>query len=150
MRRWLKFARLPNADRNLLIGAALLLLAMRCGRALFGYVRLRRWLSGARRPHPDAAQESAGDTHKIARLIWALNSAGAVMLGNRPCLAVAMATHWLLYRRGVGTDLRIGVKQDGTGRLEAHAWVERNGSVLIGESQGLDVYHRFPPVNFWN
>jgi transglutaminase superfamily protein len=121
MRRWLKFARLPNADRNLLIGATLLLLAMRCGFALFRYVRLRRWLSGARGPHPGTAQESAGDTVKIDRLIWAFNNAGGVVRGNRPCLAIAMATHWILYRRGIGTDLRIGVKPDGKGRLEAHA-----------------------------
>jgi hypothetical protein len=149
MRRWLKFVRLHRADRNLLIGMALLLLATRCGLALFGYGRLRRWLSSASHPRPGAAPESAGDTDKIASLIWALNTAGTVVLGDRPCLAIAIATHWLLYRRGVGTDLRIGVTQDETGRLKAHAWVERDGRILIGESQGLDVYNRFPPVNFW-
>jgi hypothetical protein len=149
MRRWIKFLRLPNADRNLLAGAAVLLLAMRCGLALIGYARLRRWLLGASQPHSRVAQKSSGEAENIARLIWALNTAGRVVLGNRPCLAVAMATHWLLYRRGVETDLRIGVKQGATGRLEAHAWVERNGNVLTGESQGLDVYQRFPAVNFW-
>ena len=149
MRRWLKFARLANADRNLLIRTALLLLAMRCGLALFGYVSVRRWLANAGRPRRGAELESGEDAGKIERLIWALNTAGAVVLGTQPCLAIAMATHWLLYRRGFGTDLRIGVTQDEAGRLEAHAWVERDGRILIGESQGLDVYQRFPPVNFW-
>ena len=103
-------------------------------------------LSAVSRPQPGAPSECP---EEVDRIIWALNTAGAMVLSEKPCLAIAMAAHWLLGRRGVPTDLRIGVARGGVGNLEAHAWVEQNGRVLIGQSPSLDRYERLPAVNFW-
>jgi hypothetical protein len=39
--------------------------------------------------------------------------------------------------------LHIGVTKDEDGALQAHAWVERNGHVLIGGENAPDTYEQF-------
>jgi hypothetical protein len=55
------------------------------------------------------------------------------------CLPRSLALWWLLRRRGIAADLRIGVRKEG-GRFEAHAWTEWRGTVL---NDGDDVGERF-------
>src|SRR5277367_1141097 len=126
---------MPPEDRNLLIRAAFLLRFIRRGLDVLGYATVRRTLCAISRPEADTPSESA---EEIDRVIWAVRTAGAKVLRENPCLAIAMATHWLLRWRGVPTDLRIGVARGGIVNLEAHAWVERNGRILIGEPPSLD------------
>jgi Transglutaminase-like superfamily len=45
------------------------------------------------------------------------------------CLPKALTLLWLLNRRGVEADLRVGLKTR-AGRLESHAWVESGGLPL--------------------
>jgi hypothetical protein len=51
------------------------------------------------------------------------------------CLAQAIAARDLLARRGVATDLRLGVARDDLGRMSAHAWLEHQGRVVLGASE---------------
>jgi hypothetical protein len=59
--------------------------------------------------------------------------------GRVSCLHKSLTLWWLLRRRGVGAELRVGVRKPGS-RLEAHAWVERDGMVLNDDP---DVRQRF-------
>lgn len=59
------------------------------------------------------------------------------------CLTRALTAQLLLSRRGVVTRLRIGVAHDARGKLEAHAWLEHGGSVVIGHLPDLE---RFTPL----
>jgi Transglutaminase-like superfamily len=52
----------------------------------------------------------------------------------------------LLRRRGFVTDLRIGVMRGDSGRLEAHAWVELDGRILIGQTPSLERFERLPAL----
>jgi len=45
------------------------------------------------------------------------------------CLKKALVIWWLLKRKGITTELKIGVKKEGD-NLQAHAWVELNGTPL--------------------
>ena len=45
------------------------------------------------------------------------------------CLEQSLVLCWLLRRRGIAADLRIGARKD-SDRFEAHAWVELNSQVL--------------------
>ena len=65
-------------------------------------------------------------------LVWAVKTAGRYLLGDRPCLPEAMAVQWFLRRRGIETNLNIGVKKDLDEGFSAHAWVEQGGTVIIG------------------
>ncbi len=52
------------------------------------------------------------------------------------CLVRSLVLQWLLRRRGMGTELRIGVRLDG-GRLAAHAWLEREGTVISDRPEAI-------------
>lgn len=53
-------------------------------------------------------------------------------LWRATCLRQALVLWWLLAQRGIATQIRLGVVKDAGQALESHAWVERNGVVLIG------------------
>jgi len=72
----------------------------------------------------------------IARMVSAAANHGPYRAN---CLKKSLATWWLLERRGIATELNIGVNKE-AGDFNAHAWVEYRGNVLIDSS---DVGERF-------
>jgi hypothetical protein len=60
---------------------------------------------------------------------------------DRPCLTQALAARYLLSRGGVPSVLQIGVARHGSD-LQAHAWLEREGGVIIGGEQSPARYQR--------
>lgn len=79
------------------------------------------------------------------RAAAAVDRLGSVLLGSDQCLAKALALRSLLARRGMATTLHIGTRADGPG-WRAHAWLEYDGSVLIGRLPDLHEYSRFVPA----
>jgi hypothetical protein len=55
--------------------------------------------------------------------------------GLKTCLAQALAAQVLLTRRGYPALLRIGVAKGERQQLQAHAWVESEGKIVIGGSE---------------
>ena len=52
------------------------------------------------------------------------------------CLTQALAGQVLLTHYGYSTVVRVGVTRvDGKGTFQAHAWLESNGKMVIGESE---------------
>ena len=103
------------------------------GLRLLPFARLERLLAPARGSRlPDEAA--------VPRLVWATAAAARHHLYPMRCLPRALCLRWLLGRHGIETDLRIGVARRGENRLDAHAWVERQGRP-VGE--GADVGERF-------
>lgn len=70
------------------------------------------------------------------RLARAVERAAGRLPGECRCLPRAMALQWMLQRRGMVADLAIGVRPgDARGGLDdLHAWVVREGEVLVGAS----------------
>lgn len=62
------------------------------------------------------------------------------------CLTQALVTQVLLGRYGYPSTLRLGVGLSETGQFQAHAWVESNGTVVIGgkEAELAQKYAAFP------
>jgi len=63
---------------------------------------------------------------------WAVTAASRRLPGPPMCLSQALAVQVMLARRGYASRLRVGVTRGGAGQVEAHAWVEHEGRVLIG------------------
>jgi hypothetical protein len=61
------------------------------------------------------------------------------------CLTQALALHILLRRRRLPSTIRIGVAKQQGGPLEAHAWVESEDRVVMGDFD-LD---RYTPMMVW-
>lgn len=96
--------------------------------------RWRRWLGRPVKPpafEPGAASEANAPARRLAR---AVERAAARLPGDSRCLPQAMALHWMLRRRGLGGALVMGVKPGARrgGLDDLHAWVVREGEVLIG------------------
>jgi hypothetical protein len=53
----------------------------------------------------------------------------------------------MLNRKGYSTDLRIGAGRDDDGRFTAHAWLEKDGRIVLGQiGNQHDRYSPFPPL----
>ena len=62
------------------------------------------------------------------------------------CLTQALALHILLRRRRLQSTIRIGVVKDQGGPFEAHAWVESDDRIVMGD---VDL-HRYTPMMVWD
>jgi hypothetical protein len=127
---------LSPADRNLLLRAGLLVVVVKLGLAVVSFRTLRgllAWLSGAQRA-PSRPWWSAGSCHDdVAR---AVRLASRHVPGGATCLVQALAAEVLLAYSGHRPRLHIGVSRDGREALQAHAWVEDDGRVVIGGLTG--------------
>jgi hypothetical protein len=94
---------------------------------------------------------AARETHEtdeavLNRIVWAVSVAGRRLPRAGNCLAQALATQVMLGRRGQAASLRIGVARDAEGEFRAHAWLEADGKIVIGGSQGLSRFVPLPPL----
>ena len=80
------------------------------------------------------------------RILWAFTAAERLSVGRGRCLASALAADALLDRAGVPHRIVIGVATPAPGILESHAWIERNGQVLLGGAQSA---RHYVPVVDW-
>jgi hypothetical protein len=134
-----RFLNLPAGDRALLVRSVLWLGAARIALWLLPFRVVRRLLARAARP----ASRPGAPTDRIT---WAMGIAQR-FVPRATCLPQALAAEALLTRGGHPAELRIGVIKTDEGRLEAHAWVESGGRIIVGElHQGLSHYTPLPPL----
>ena len=141
-RKLVKLWRLSGRERRLLVSAFFRLLAVDLTLRTFGFARARRWLGGggaARPPAPTGAERWA-EIEEVAR---AVAVAAAHHLYPMRCLARSLALQGLLARRGIGCELRIGVRKDEAGIFRAHAWIEYRGRAVT-EAEGIE--ERYAPL----
>jgi hypothetical protein len=130
MKQLHKFFVLPLPQKWLLCQSFLLL----------GLIRLALWklsfqqltnvlLKGSSKSQPLPSRGSIADTD----IIWALEVATYYLPGQPKCLARALVAKLLLMHYGYRCDLRLGVARQNPEQLMAHAWVESEGKVLIGQ-----------------
>lgn len=77
----------------------------------------------------------------------ALDAASAWIPGAHNCFVRALALRALLAHRGIRTDLRIGFVRGDDGDLLGHAWLERDGRVLVGDVPDLSRFRAFSAVH---
>ena len=83
--------------------------------------------------------DDAGAKPSRERIGWAVAVVSRVVPDGINCLVRAMATEIMLKRFGYESTLKFGVVKPREGLLEAHAWLESDGIVVIGEFE-LDRY----------
>ena len=81
---------------------------------------------------------SFAEAHAVARMVNAAARRGIVR-GN--CLSRSIVLWWLLLRRAIPAQMRIGVRKSGEA-FEAHAWVEMAGRAI---NDSDDVQTRYTP-----
>ena len=139
MEQLLKFMHLAPGDRRLLVSTTFLLGAIRLGLRLLPFRTLRRVVAGlAQVP----AASGAANQLPVDRFVWAVTVASQYV-PRATCLAQALTAQVLLGRHGHASQLRVGVARSEEGRLEAHAWLENQGKVIVGGGE-LSRYRLLP------
>jgi hypothetical protein len=130
-----KLARLTPAERGLLLRALLAVCVFRVGLTVLPF----RWVERlAARPR---ARTNGGARPSVDQLAWAV-SAASRRIPRATCLTQALALQSLLIGEGHEPTLRLGVAKTPVGDLEAHAWLEHGGRIVIGGPQSA----RFTPL----
>lgn len=137
-RRLATLATLDADEWRILIAAWCLVPMVAVSLRLLDYPRTRaamaRWVPGPGRVGaPDL------EVTRVARLVGMASRHGVC---SANCLRLALVAWWLLARRGIATELKLGVRKDHSG-FAAHAWVERGGVIVLG---GSDARERYVPV----
>jgi hypothetical protein len=126
------------------LSALLLLISIRIGLWLFPF----RWLQGlalrasnrAKRHNPirPARVQTIPDLIQVIRKV-------ARRVPAATCLTQALTAQILLARTGHPSTLRIGVLRAATGRINAHAWLEIEGKIVIGgDAPGMAEFKPLP------
>lgn len=106
-------------------------------------VRLGLWLLSFKTLHQlllrlSNAKLKYQEKHHISieTIIWAVEVSSHYMLGVK-CLARALTCQVFMSRHGYTSNLCIGVAKGQEGELKAHAWLENQGQVVIGDVADL-------------
>jgi hypothetical protein len=118
---------LSPAQRQVLLEAAGAVVGVRAALwvlpSRFILQRVRTLAAGAREA---PVRESTVDD-----IVWAVEATSR-HLPRATCLTQAIAAQLLLRRRGFASRICIGVGEGAQGRFTAHAWLERDGRILLG------------------
>ncbi|MDE3154542.1 MAG: lasso peptide biosynthesis B2 protein [Acidobacteriota bacterium] len=129
--RWRRFRARPAGDRWLLLRALAILAGVRI------LLRACPWPVAARllaEPTRVRSAAKAGDAAAaIDRLRWAVVTVAHEVPGAS-CLAQAVTLQILLARDGYDSSLRLGVLAGPDIPFAAHAWLERDGVTLVGQT----------------
>ena len=104
------------------------------------YIRPARVLGWANRPPRRVSRFANDEARWVA---WAIAQTGART--KSPSLPLALAAHAMLRRRGVVSRLCLGVAR-ADGAIEARAWIESGGALVVGDAAGFTPLAPFGPT----
>ena len=116
-----KLHALSWSERRMLLAAMAWMPVFWLGLHGLGLRRFQEWLQP-----PRLLKKNDLPLAEIMGIATAVNRAARLVRIPANCLTRSLLLGWLLRRRGVASQLRIGVKMN-NGSLAAHAWVEYAG-----------------------
>jgi hypothetical protein len=144
VRTWLGFWRLSGRSRGVALEAAVLLSATWLGLRVVGFRRWRTLLVRLTPRTPDSTRPLDPARFETAREIARVQEAvSRHLIFHTSCLEQSLVLWWLVARRGMPAELRIGARKQAE-RFEAHAWVEL-GSLVLNDSG--DAHLHFAPFD---
>lgn len=142
MNKWRKFIDLPASER-LLLSQSLVLLPFTA--LALQMITLKKYQRLLNRFSPDSSTAVGGDDQKIRdrvrKTVRLVEAAGRHGPYRAKCLPKSLTLWWLLRRQGIESQLCFGARKNAR-RMEAHAWVEFEGTPL---NDSADVRERFKP-----
>jgi len=136
-----RYKALDAESRTLFWSAVRLLPQVTLSLRLRGYAKTEASLHSRAQGHPEgivAEQDVAVRTAKTSRMVRAASQFGSI---RATCLAQSLTLWFLLQQQNISSAIKIGVRKK-DGRMEAHAWVERNG-VTLNETD--EVHEHYAP-----
>ena len=141
MQRLYKFLHLSKEDRRLLTNSFLIIGTIRIGLWLLPFRTIFRFIERVVKKYSQKNTVNHFNTDCVIRIV----KTASRYIPKATCLTQALAARYLLARCGHTTNMQIGVLKDDKGDLEAHAWLESNGNILIGKLEDRTRYTTLPP-----
>lgn len=130
---------LPWRHRLLLLQAAALLTALRVLLRSVGLRRVHAGLSRSARPAALAGRRAWSSPREVQTAVHLVAMAARRLPASTTCLHRSLALWWLLRRRGVDCQLRLGARRQDE-QFDAHAWVECDGVVVNDDPHKVREY----------
>jgi hypothetical protein len=133
-----KLSELSSSELGVLLIAMIYLPLTACALKIKGF----NWTQSALNRHSPKINSQITISHQlleaksIARMVVIAANHGPYRAN---CLKKSLVTWWLLARRGIQSELKIGVNKE-EGSFNAHSWVEFQGAVV---NDATDIDHRF-------
>lgn len=144
--KWQKFQQLSLVEKFLVAQALLLLPINGLGLRVLGLQRwqsvLERILVNHRTTTADVITADVITAQEIARIV---NLAAAYGIYRAVCLPRSITLWWMLGRRGIASELRIGVRKEAA-IFTAHAWLECQGIILNDSAEVSTDFAAFAPA----
>jgi hypothetical protein len=133
------FSSLGSLERRRAVEAAALMLLVWGGLRLLPFAALRRLVDGYVRAGAAAPRlpTRARIRPAVQRVVRGL---GVRLPCARNCLVQALVADAMLRRNGLAAALRIGVLRTDGSAMEAHAWVECDGEIVVGAIDRLSSF----------
>lgn len=128
-----RFNALPLDAKSAFSWAAFLLPLIAVSLRLRGFAATRQWLLGTLSTRTDRTTRSSDAQVTAAIDARMVRAAGRYVPFKTTCLERSLVLCWLLARRHIPAQLRIGVRKQNSD-FAAHAWVELDG-VPLGEAE---------------
>ena len=150
MEVWPRFRALSTRDWLLIGEAAVLLFLVSVGASVLRFRTLRYLIHryGLNRCGGSRGSSTDGlSSEQVRRIAWAVVAVARRLPTRTTCLMEALAAEAMLHRRGCACELRFGVRAPGSGSspLAAHAWIEHQGVVVLGQLENLSDYAVLSP-----
>jgi len=134
MGSWQTFSRLSGQERWIVFQAVTGLIATWVGLRLAGFRRWKGMLQWTLRSTTERAAEN-NSPNVAAEVVRMEEAAVRNLFFSTNCLEQSLVLWWLLRKRGIDAELRIGARKT-ENHFEAHAWVEFLGAVLNSGGEG--------------
>ena len=134
-----KFLGLPRHEKWLYLNTAIWLLGVKAGLCILPFYRLCGWLN-----RNDDLNGRLADIQEILLIVQAIERISQLLAPLRMnCLPQALVGYKLLRQKKFDVKLKIGVMKNLGDHLVAHAWLEYQGEVILGNLQCLGQFAPF-------
>ena len=139
-----RLRRLDWSERWMLLEACATLAVASLAIAVLPFRRLAAMMTGA----VGAARAPGEQDATVERARWAVLAASRRLPWRTVCFQQGLALHIMLRRRGLGSVLHYGVRQEAGKGVTAHVWIRLGGADILGgrEAAGFACLATFPPL----
>lgn len=139
MSKLYKFLVLPRHEKWLYVNAAIWLLGVKAGLCILPFDRLCGWLN-----RNDDLNSRLANVKEMLIIVQAIERIGQLLAPLRiNCLPQALVGYKLLRQKNFDVQLKIGVMKSLDDHLVAHAWLEYQGQIILGNLPCLGQFAPF-------
>jgi hypothetical protein len=126
-----KYLQLSPRDRWLLIYYVIMLIVVDLGLRFFGFQKMTSILSTQASKKMIQQQQTVEEVEEVRHTASLVEIVANRGFFRATCLRQALLVYYLLLKKGIKTELRIGISNK-TKSFKSHAWIKYKDEVILG------------------